>query len=132
MTVVIDASVLAAALVDVGNEGRWAESVVATGSIAAPELVLAETTNVLRRLERTKDISPFEANSAQRDLMRLDVELFPYGPFADRIWTLRGNLSSYDAWYVALAEALNCSLATMDRKLSRASGTACEFLMPSH
>jgi len=56
VTVVVDASVLAAALVDAGSEGRWAESVIAGGSVVAPELVLVETTNVLRRLERTKSI----------------------------------------------------------------------------
>jgi hypothetical protein len=47
-----------------------------------------------------------EANSAYRDLMRLDLELFPFGAFAERAWALRDNLPSYDAWYVALAEAL--------------------------
>ena len=131
MTIVIDASVLAAALVDSGKEGRWAESTVAAGSIAAPELVLAETTNVLRRLERSRHISLLEANSAQRDLMRLDAELFPYAPFSDRVWELRHNLSCYDAWYVALAEALECPLATMDRKLCQAANAVCDILMPS-
>jgi hypothetical protein len=37
----------------------------------------------------------------------LRVELFPYAPFATRIWDLRDNATCYDAWYVALAEALN-------------------------
>ena len=130
MTVVADASVLAAALVDTGAEGRWAESVIAGGSLVAPELVLVETSNVLRRLERAEHISSLEATTAHRDLMRLELELFPFGPFAQRIWALRSNLTSYDAWYVAVAEALDCPLATLDRKLSRARGTACGFVTP--
>ena len=71
-----------------------------------------------------------DASSAHRDLMRLDLELFPFAPFAARIWALRRNLTSYDAWYVALAEALACPLATLDMKLSRASGTQCDFVTP--
>ncbi len=131
MTVVVDASVLVAALVDSGHEGVWAESVVAEGSMAGPELALAEATNILRRLERAGDISRLEANSAQRDLLRLDIKLFPFAPFGDRAWALRSNLTSYDAWYVALAEVLGCPLVTLDRKLSRATGPTCDIIVPS-
>ena len=128
--IVVDASVLVAALVDSGREGVWAESAMAQDSLAGPELVLAEVSNILRRLERTGEISRLEANSAQRDLLRLDLDLFPFTPFADRVWELRSNLTSYDAWYVALAEALGCSLATLNRRLNRATGPGCEILIP--
>jgi len=130
VTVVIDASVLAAALIDSGKEGRWAEATIAANDSVAPELVLVETSNVLRRLERARQISTFEASSAHRDLMRLDLELFSFGPFAERVWVLRDNLTSYDAWYVALAEALRCPLATLDKRITRASGPTCDFITP--
>ena len=130
MTAVVDASVLIAALVDSGPEGEWAEFAVTGGSLASPELALAEASNILRRLEQAREISRIEANCAQRDLMRLDIELFPYAPFASRVWALRTNLTSYDAWYVAVAEALGCPLMTLDRKLCRAAGPACEFIVP--
>ena len=130
MTVVIDASALVAALVDSGSEGDWAESAAASGPLVAPELILVETANNLRRLEGSATISRLEANTAFRDLMRLDLELLPFAPFADRVWELRGNLTSYDAWYVAVAEAFECPLATLDRKLSRATGPACRFRVP--
>ena len=75
MTVVIDASVLTAALVDSGKEGRWAETTIAANDSVAPELVLVETSNVLRRLERARVISSFEANTAHHDLsVRLPKE----------------------------------------------------------
>lgn len=131
MTVVVDATVVVSALTDAGEEGQWAESVIAGGSLAAPVLLLAESANVLRRLERGKDISTLEANSAHRDLLHLDVELFPYEPFALRVWELRHNVSSYDAWYVAVAEALGGKLATLDSRLCRASGPTCELLTVS-
>ena len=130
MTVVADASVLVAVLVDSGREGKWSEDAVAERSLAGPQLALAEASNILRRLEQARKISRLEANSAHRDLLRLDLELFPFAPFADRVWALRNNLSSYDAWYVALAEVLDCPLVTIDRKLSRASGPRCEILVP--
>ena len=132
MTLVVDASVLVAALVDSGPEGKWAESVIAEGSMTAPELVLVEAGNVLRRLEQNGEISRLEATSAYRDLLRLDLELFGFAPFAARVWELRSNVSSYDAWYVAMAEAFDCALVTLDRKLSRAPGPNCVFVTPSH
>ena len=130
MSIVIDSSVVVAALVDSGPHGRWAEEVLAGGLLQAPELVRAEATNIFRRLERAKLITTPEANAAQDDLMQLDIELFPFEPFADRIWELRHNVTSYDAWYVALAEALKLPLATLDEPLSKSNGVTCKFLTP--
>ena len=130
MTLVVDASVLVAALVDSGRAGQWAEATLADGALAGPELVLAEACNVLRRQEQSGQLSRFEAAFAYADLLQLDMALFPFTPFADRIWELRENLTSYDAWYVALAETLDCPLATLDRRLSRASGPLCAVIAP--
>lgn len=130
MTLAVDASVLVAALVDSGNEGTWAETLIASEALVAPELALVESTNILRRLELAGNLSPVESGLAQRDLMRLDLQLFPFHPFAARVWDLRSNITSYDAWYVALAEALECPLATLDAKLTGASGVRCRFRHP--
>jgi predicted nucleic acid-binding protein len=130
LSIVIDSSVLVAALVDSGSHGAWAEMVLARGSLYAPELACAEATNIFRRLERAKLITTPEANAARNDLMQLDIDLYPFEPYADRIWELRHNVTSYDAWYVALAEALQLPLATLDESLSKSNGFACEFLTP--
>ena len=130
MTTVVDSSVLVAALVDTGTEGAWAESVVDDGQLTCPELALAEASNILRRLELTGDLSRREATVAHENLLRLDLSLFPFAPFAGRIWELRMNLTCYDAWYVALAEALDRPLATLDERLGRASGPRCEIIIP--
>lgn len=131
MSAVVDSSVLVAALVDSGPDGIWAEQILSGGFLYAPELVKVETTNVLRRLELKKRITTAEASAAHADLKRLDLELFSFDPFADRVWELRHTVTSYDAWYVALAEALGVPLATLDARLSGSSGAACTFLMPS-
>ena len=73
-----------------------------------------------------------EANAAQDDLMQLDIELLPFDPFASRIWELRHNTTSYDAWYVAIAEALKLRCATLDEPLSKSNGVKCKFLMPGY
>ena len=130
MTKVVDASVLVAALVDLGPEGAWSEQTIAEGLLIAPELVLVEASNVLRRLEWSHQISTAEATLAHKALLRLEIELFPFAPFADRVWDLRGSLTCYDAWYVAMAESFDCPLATLDRKLSRASGPTCDIITP--
>lgn len=130
MTVVVDASVVAAALVDGGSDGTWAEGVLASGPLAAPHLMLIETANVLRRLELTGLVPGPAARLAHDDLLALRVALYPYEPLALRAWTLRTNLTIDDASYVALAEALSAPLATLDRKLARASGPRCRFLTP--
>lgn len=117
-----------AALVDSGPRGEWAESIIAAGVLHAPELVRAEVANTLRRMERAKEITTAEANAAYEDLIQLNMEMFSFDPFAERIWELRHNLTSYDAWYVAIAEALGLPLATLDKRLARATGPTCDFL----
>ncbi|MGB5816836.1 MAG: type II toxin-antitoxin system VapC family toxin [Thermoanaerobaculia bacterium] len=131
MTAVVDASVLVAAAADAGPEGIWAERLVGNGPLAAPHLVLVEATNILRRLELAQRLTPLEAGSARRDVLHLDIDLLPFEPFADRIWELRKNLTCYDAWYVAVAEALELPLATLDRRLASATGPSCRFLIPT-
>lgn len=128
MNTVIDASVCVAALVDGGSDGQWAEALFMARSPSAPQLLLIESSSVLRRLVATGRLSDLDASAAHRDLLSLSVDLYPFEPVAERVWALRHNLGSYDACYVALAEALDVPLATLDRKLIDAPGSRCEFL----
>jgi predicted nucleic acid-binding protein len=130
LSVVVDASVLVAAVIDTGPQGQWAEQVLASGDLHAPELALVEATNILRRLERAKKISPHEATIAHIDHLELDIEVYSFTPVAERVWELRHTLTSYDAWYVAVAEALELPLATLDTRLAKATGPRCEFVSP--
>jgi predicted nucleic acid-binding protein len=130
LSVVVDSSVLVAALVDTGPYGSWAERVLSSSSLHAPELVRVEATNILRRLELAKQLTTPEANAAHEDLMQLALELLPFDPFADRIWELRYAIRSCDAWYVAIAEVLRVPLATLDRRLSMSKGITCKVLTP--
>jgi predicted nucleic acid-binding protein len=128
--VVVDASVVVAALLGAGRQGRWAERVLSSGPLAAPQLMPAEVDNILRKALAAGKVSADAASLAHADLKALSVELYPYEPFADRIWELRANVSCYDAWYVALAEFLGCPLATLDWRLANSSGVKCGFVLP--
>lgn len=130
MTLVVDASFVVAALTDDGPTGRWADGLLDTDELAAPHLMPVEVTNIIRRGEVQGTISADTASLAHADLLALGVALFAYEPFAARVWGLRHNLSAYDGLYVAVAESLEAELATLDGRLSRASGPRCGFRLP--
>lgn len=127
---VVDASAVVAALVDGGKQGEWAASILEEGALAAPYLLQVEVANVLRRTALAQQISEETAAHALQDLLDLRVDLYPFEPFAARVWELRNALSSYDAWYVALAEAIDADLISLDGRLARAPGIACSVRMP--
>jgi predicted nucleic acid-binding protein len=130
MTLVIDSGFVVAAFVDSGPVGTWADRLLATDDLAAPHLMLAEVANVLRRAMMAGEISADTAALAHADVLSLRVELFAYEPFATRVWELRDNVTAYDGWYVALAESLGATLATLDLRLAKATGPRCAFATP--
>ena len=127
---VVDYAVVVAALIDRGPVGSWAEALLASGPLAAPHLMPVEAANVLRRAALAGEISADVAALAHEDLLSLRLELFPYSVCATRVWELRSNTTAYDACYVALAETLGARLATLDARLTRATGPRCEFAVP--
>lgn len=131
MTLVLDSSLMVAALVDAGPVGSWADQLLGTDHLCAPHLMPVEVANVLRRAAATGGISADAAALAHADLLDLRVELFSYEPYATRVWQLRDNVTAYDGWYVAVAESLGATLATLDRSLARAAGPRCPFATPS-
>lgn len=130
MTLVVDASVVVAALVDTGADGMWAERILGSDALVAPHLMPVEVANVLRRASLAGDISVDSASLAHADLLKLRIDLFAYESFAERVWALRDTMSSYDAWYVAIAESLDAPFATLDGRLARSAGAQCRFIVP--
>lgn len=130
MTLVVDASFVVSALVELDADGQWAREILDQEVVVAPHLLPAETANALRGAALTGRVSEAGALRAYADLMELPVMLYGYHDFADRAWELRHTVTIYDAWYVALAEALDVPLATLDLRLARAAGPHCAFLTP--
>ncbi len=110
------ASTVEAAEHAIGRE-RW---------VWAPALVDAEVGQALRRQVRGGEISARKAGAALDDLLEMRLQKVPHRHLVDRAWELRDNVSFYDGLYVALAEALDAPLLTLDGKLARASGLRTE------
>ena len=119
MTVVVDASVVVAALASRGATGDWAESVLAGEPLAAPHVLPVEAASILHRAERAGEISADAASLAYADLGRLRVEYFPYAPFADRVWELCAALPSSRLQQVELLERLRLGIDDAQAKRER-------------
>jgi predicted nucleic acid-binding protein len=130
MTLVVDASVVASALIRRDSRGQWAELILEQGEVVAPQFMPVEVANTLRNLVLTRSITEHEGARAHFRLLGLPIALLPYDSVALRVWDLRNNVTPYDAWYVGLAEDLDCDLATLDGNLVRAPGPRCRFLTP--
>ncbi|MGY1662258.1 type II toxin-antitoxin system VapC family toxin [Geodermatophilus sp. SYSU D00705] len=131
MTLVVDASAVLAALVDGGDEGTWARRELGGEALAAPSHLRVEVSSALRRAVLGGRLSRDVATLAHHDLVQLSVTSFPFEPLASRVWALHPTVTAYDAAYVALAEELGAPLLTLDRRLARASGPACDFVLPA-
>ena len=91
-------------------------------SLHAPHLLDLEVAQVLRRWERGEGISAARAEEALEDLAALPISRYPHVDLLPRIWSLRANATAYDAAYLALAEALDATLVTLDRALASVPG----------
>lgn len=120
--IVLDASALLDALtagprataVDARTEGE--------GELWAPHLVDAEIGHVLRRGVLRGEVESAAARTALDDLAALPLTRASHVDLADTAWSLRHNLSYYDALYVALAAELDATLVTLDARLAAAPG----------
>ena len=111
--------------------GPWVEEHLrAADDIGVPHLLDVEVVGALRRLARNGEISELRAEQALADLVDLDVTRYPHLPFMDAMWSLRENLSAYDAAFVALAEALGASLVTTDLRIARAPNLPVRVVAP--
>jgi predicted nucleic acid-binding protein len=128
--IVVDASVITGALVGTGRTGAWALGLLDTDHVLAPSLLPVEVANALRRLALGGAIGDDNATLAHAQLLALPIDYYGYEVLGARVWALRKNVRPYDAWYVALAEVLDAPLATLDVRLSQATGPNCTFLTP--
>jgi predicted nucleic acid-binding protein len=122
---VIDASVLAVAILDDGPDGDFVRHRLRGEQLTAPALIDLEVVSVWRGLARGGHLDPRRVGLALDDLRDLPIQRVEHTPFLARCWELRDNLTIYAAAYVALAEALQAPLLTGDRRLVRSTGPRC-------
>ena len=121
--IVIDASALLEALLQTPAAAAVEERLLGEGlPLHAPHLIDLEVTQVLRRYEATGQVEAARCQDALDDLQDFSLRRYQHDVLLERVWELRHNLTAYDAAYVALAEALDATLLTRDRRLATAPG----------
>ena len=122
--IVLDASAVIGVLLDPGSGAeRIRERIESPGeSLHAPHVMDLEVLHALRRQALRGVLSPRRSAEALEDLANITFVRYPHTSLMQRIWDLRENLTAYDAAYVALAEALDAPLVTMDARLAQAPG----------
>jgi predicted nucleic acid-binding protein len=125
--IVADASVVVAALADDEADGaRARQHLREDPDVHAPHLLDVEVAAVLRRLAVVEQaLTDARVGVALEGLRDLPVVRYPHTVLIGRAWELRHNVRPYDGVYVALAEALDATLVTRDRRLCTASGIRC-------
>lgn len=127
---VVDASVIVQVLIADEAGLALAERLAGeAGEIAAPHLLDLEVASALRTLTRSKTVPAEIALSALDQLRGFRIARHSHEELLPRIWTLREELTVYDAAYVALAEALHADLWTRDRRLARARAARCRIAL---
>jgi predicted nucleic acid-binding protein len=96
----------------------------------APHLLDIEVLSALRRVVFSGAASADRGNAAVADFLDMRIERYAHELLVSRIWSLRDNVSAYDAAYVALAESLTdepVGLLTADARLARAAREHAEI-----
>ena len=127
---ILDASCLVELVTDGDAAGRVRAALDPAGLFAAPHIVDVEVLGVVRRDHRRGLLDRTEARLALERLQAWPAERFGHTLLLDRAWQLRDAVRSWDAMYVALAEALGGTLVTLDRRLAAASGPRCPIVVP--
>ncbi len=91
-------------------------------TLHAPHLLDLEVAQVLRRYCASGEMDPGRGQEAVADLADFPITRYPHDLFLPRIWSLRHNMTAYDAVYVALSEILSAPLLTRDARLASSPG----------
>lgn len=128
--IVVDAPALALALLNeerIGDAAR--DALTSDNRWVMPEHWAVEVLSVIRGHLLSGKIGAAQARDAVDAVAEIEPEVPPTRVLVERIWSLRGNLTTYDAAYVAAAEKYRCALVTADAKLARASGITCATIV---
>ncbi|HMT33629.1 MAG TPA: type II toxin-antitoxin system VapC family toxin [Dermatophilaceae bacterium] len=126
--IVVDASVVVD-LLTMPSE-RALRAAVARHRLHAPALIDYEVLSAIRGLERSGNLDEVRAEEALADYS--DLPIVRASCDADqrhRIWSLRHNLTAYDAAYVALAARLDRPVWTRDAKVLAAAGRSARVVL---
>ncbi len=123
--IVVDASCLYEVVVDTERAETIRSRFVADPDHAAPQVVDIEVFSLIRRDNLTGRLDDTLAGLAVEDLRSWPGERYGHRALLERAWELRHTVRGWDAAYVALAEALDATLLTLDQRLAATAGPRC-------
>jgi predicted nucleic acid-binding protein len=122
---IVDASSLYEVLVGAPRAEQVRQSLDADPDQAAPHVIDVEVLSIIRRDRILGRLDATAAHQAVEDLEAWPGERFGHRSLLARAWELRDNVRTWDAFYIALAEALDGTLLTLDRRLRGVPGLRC-------
>jgi predicted nucleic acid-binding protein len=125
--VVMDASAVIAILLDPTGKGEEVYQAVRDSELLAPTVLPYEVFNVLRRRWSAGMLSEGDAQRALDAFEELEIDLWQWLTLRDRVWGLKGSITTYDAAYIALTQLLDCPLITANAKLAAVAPSNCEI-----
>jgi len=122
---IVDASCLYEVVADAAQAESVRDRLARDTDHAAPHLIDAEVLDIVRRDLMLGRLDATGAFQAMEDLRDWPGERFGHRTLLDRAWNLRDTVRTWDALYVALAEAFDATLITLDQRLGRIKGLGC-------
>lgn len=122
---IVDATCLYEVVADAVDAEAVRERLAADPDHGAPHVIDVEVLGVIRRHEMLGRLDATAASQAVDDLRAWPGERYGHRGLVERAWELRHNVRTWDAFYVALAEAFDATLLTLDGRLARAKGPTC-------
>jgi predicted nucleic acid-binding protein len=122
---IVDASCLYEVVADTAQADQVRRRLLVDQDHAAPHVVDAEVLGIIRRDLLLGRLDETAARQAMEDLRDWPAERFGHRMLLERAWELRDRVRTWDALYVALAEALDATLVTLDARLGRVAGLDC-------
>lgn len=116
---VVDASAIAEVLLNTPNAHAIAQA-MGDDTLVAPAHIVVEVASVVRGWLRSDQISAAQSARILREFPELGITTIDPAAILEHTPRWWANVSAYDAFYVALAEAYDCELLTLDAKLARA------------
>lgn len=122
---VLDASAFVLAFTETSPPAAALRGRITAAACHAPYLVDAEVGSVARSKLFRRELSSAQAFDLLDGVTRIVQHRYPHTPLVRLAWSLRDNVSFYDALYVALAATLGVPLLTADARLSRVKDLPC-------
>ncbi len=130
--IVLDSSAALDYLLGADTLAAWVEHQLdaAEWNLHASYVIDIEVFAVVRARVLSKSMTSRRGHAVLDVFAGFPLRRYPHVQLFERMWSLREHVSTPDASFVALAEALNAPLVTTDLRLSRAHGIRTTIVAP--